>query len=137
MGAIEDMIWEKAAEDLYIGKAEYMAQLATWEIEPVERCGTIIGAVLRRGAEFHFATFGATPRIGRDTVRDVLAPQLAQFGYVTTKTPKPETRQHRFNRAVGFVAVGEDEFNIHYRLDRDRSAVARSTPRSMPCPQQP
>ncbi len=128
---LEDRIWDRAREDLYITREQYFETLKDWAIEPVTRDGVLLGAVMRKGPEFHFVTFRASSRIGRSVVRDVLAPQLEQFGYVLTRTPKPEERQHRFNRAVGFVAVGEDEYNIHYRLDRGRCAVTRSTS----CPQ--
>ena len=49
-------------------------------------------------------------------------------GYVLTKTPKEEERQRRFNEAIGFEKIGEDEYDIHYRLDRMRSAPCQSSP---------
>lgn len=126
MSSLEDLIWQRASEVLFIEKEQYIEQLRTYQVEAVERDGALLGAVMRKGPEFHFVTFGNAARIDRQTVRAVLEPQLAEYGYVLTRTPKPDTgRQHRFNRTMGFVAVGEDEYNIHYRLDRGRSAVNR------------
>lgn len=126
---VRELIWEQARETLFVEREQFMAGLAEWEIESVERDGLLLGAVLRKGPEFHFCTFGAAPRIGRQLIRDVLAPQMDRYGYVVTRTPKPATgRQHRFNRTMGFVQTGEDAYNVHYRLDRDRSAATRSAP---------
>ena len=121
-------LWAKASETLFISREQYLAQLEGWEIDTVDQDGAPVLIVMRKGPEFHFMTLEATARLSRGTVRTALAPQLDAFGYVLTKTPRPEERQHRFNKVVGFVQVGEDEYNIHYRLDRGRCAVTRSTP---------
>ncbi len=61
---------------------------------------------------------------------------FAEFGYVETRTPKiGYERQHRLNGKLGFVRTGEDEYNVHYRLDRGRSAVEEEHP--MPVAQLP
>jgi hypothetical protein len=65
-------------------------------------------------------------------VRDVLQKQFDAYGNVTTRTPKHETRQHRFNRAIGFVATGEDEYDVFYKLDRIRKPVATVDPHLEP-----
>lgn len=127
MDGLIDILWAKASEHLYCSKEQYVETLKGWAIEAVEQDGVPVGAVLRKEDEFHFITFGAAPRISRATVRAVLAPQLEAFGHVLTRTPRLEERQHRFNKTVGFVQTGEDEYNIHYRLDRGRCAVTRST----------
>lgn len=116
---IEDLLWQQAAEVLFITKEQYLEHLCAYAIEPVERDGVLVGAVLRKGAEFHFATFGSGRPITRAMIRDCLAPQLAEFGFVETKTPKTDVRQHRLNRKLGFAQVGEDEFNLRFRLARE------------------
>jgi hypothetical protein len=132
VSAAADLIWERARETLFVTREQFMAGLAEWQVEAVERDGTMIGAVMRKGPEFHFCTTGALARIDRQVIRDVLAPQMERYGYVLTRTPKIDARQHRFNRVMGFVAVGEDRYNVHYRLDRDRSAATRSAPCPLP-----
>lgn len=127
---IEDLIWRQASETLFVTREQYLDHLRAYAIEPVQRDGVLIGAVLRKGPEFHFTTFGSGRPITRATIRDCLAPQLVEFGYVETRTPKlGHDRQHRLNVKLGFVRTGEDAYNVHYRLDRGRSAE-----RSTPCP---
>lgn len=130
MAELEDLIWEQASRFLFVPKEQYLAELRTYDVEPVSRDGLLLGAVMRKGPELHFVTFKTGP-IGRDIVRRALDPQLDRYGYVETKTPKVDARQHRFNRVMGFVAVGEDQYNVHYRLDRGRSATHH---RSTACP---
>jgi hypothetical protein len=119
MSTIEDLIWRQASKTLFLTREQYMEHLRAFAIEPVERGGTLIGAVLRKNAELHFVTFDTGVPITRDIVRDALAPQLEEYGCVETKTPKLDRRQHRFNEGMGFVKVGEDEFNTLFRLSRD------------------
>jgi hypothetical protein len=136
MTTVEDLIWQQASQTLFLTREQYLEHLRTFAIEPIERDGILIGAVMRKGPELHFTTFRAGVAIDRQLIRDVLAPQLERYGYVETRTPKPDhTRQHRFNKVVGFVKTGEDDYNVHYRLDRGRSAAHRSAP--CPLPQSP
>lgn len=118
VASIEDLIWEQASQFLFMPKEQYLEELRTYAIEPVHRDGLLLGAILRKEAELHFVTFKAAP-IPRQVVREALAPQFEAFGYVTTRTPKVDSRQHRFNRLVGFRPVGEDEYDVHYRLRRE------------------
>lgn len=99
-------------------KEQYLESLRAFDIEPVQRDGVLLGAVLRREDELHFVTFKNGP-IPRQVVREALAPQFEKYGYVTTRTPKVEARQHRFNRIVGFRQVGEDEYDILYKMRRE------------------
>lgn len=111
-----DRLCEQAEESLFVSREQMRASLETWAIEPEIRDGKTVGAVLRRGPELHFATFGEP--ISRKTVVEALRPQLEQYGYVETRTPRHLERQHRFNRLIGFHAVGGDAFDIHYRMER-------------------
>lgn len=115
---IEDLIWEQVSQVLFVPREQYLEALATYTIEPVYRDGLLLGAVLRKGPELHFVTFKAGP-IPRQVVREALAPQFETYGYVVTRTPKVDTRQHRFNRLVGFRPVGEDAYDIHYELKQE------------------
>lgn len=115
MASLEDLIWEQASQYLFIPKEQYMAELAAYSLEPVTRDGRLLAVVMRREDELHFVTFKAGP-LSREMVRSALEPQLREFGRVTTRTPKVETRQHRFNRVVGFRQVGEDEYDVLYEM---------------------
>jgi len=111
---LRELVWQRASEHLFVPKEQYMAALDSWQVEPVERDGDLLAVVMRKGDEFHFITFGK--RISREAIRSVLAPQFRDYGRVTTRTPKVEARQHRFNRMVGFRQVGEDEYDILYEM---------------------
>lgn len=133
MSEIEDLIWAQASQHLFVTREQYMEQLRTFEIEPVERDGVLVVAWLRKGPELHMFT----PKSGRPITRKMLAeafePQFEKYGHVDVRTPKLDRRQRRINERVGFVAVGEDKYNIHYRLDRGRWSLQRSTS----CPSSP
>ncbi len=114
-----DRLWEQVEPTVFIGKDEWLAGLAGWDIEAVEIDGKLAFSSLVRGHEFHFASFNTGAKITRDMIRARLDPIIEKHGYVTTKTPKDGAdRQHRFNRAFGFHVIGEDEFFIMYRMER-------------------
>jgi hypothetical protein len=117
---IVDALWEKAEPLLYISKDEFSALLEGWTIEGVEHEGELAFAFLSKGPQFHFQSFSAKQPITLKMIKTYLQPLIDRYGYVTTKTPKDDTRQHRFNRRFGFAAVGDDNFDIHYRLERIR-----------------
>lgn len=93
-----------------------MAALDGWEITPVENDGALVVVTLTKGPELHFQSFGRP--IPRRIVRSIVQQIIDRHGYVTVKTPKIEPRQQRFNRAIGFRQVGEDEYDVHFRMDK-------------------
>lgn len=115
--SVIDSLWEQAEPNIYIGKAEFIRSLDGWTIEPVEIDGDLAYVTMTNGPEFHFTTFGKH-RGTIKMVRDGIQPVIDQHGFVLTRTPKDADRQHRFNRLIGFVADGEDEFFIHYRMEK-------------------
>ena len=115
-----DRIWARVEPTVYITKAEYLAGLEGWTIIPHKVGSLVVGAVLTKGSELHFVTFGETWKLSRVNIRQYLAPVLAREGCVTTKTPKDDTRQQRFNRLIGFTDDGEDEFFLHMKLTKLR-----------------
>lgn len=120
-----DLLWEAAEPNVFISKECFINNLDGWELEPVENDGELILILLKRGPELHFQPFGKP--IPRRVVHGVIQKVIDQNGYCLTKTPKEEIRQHRFNKIIGFRQVGEDEYDIHYRIDtlmRDRNENA-------------
>lgn len=115
---IRDRLWEQAEPHLFIAKDEFLKNLDGWEIKPVEVDGELAFATLVKGPAFHFQSFGTRHPISLRMIKEFLRTLIDQHGYATTKTPKEDTRQHRFNRLLGFQAVGEDEFDIHYRIEK-------------------
>lgn len=125
MSYLVDLLWNDLRGDLYITKDQFVQSLDGWTIDPVSVDGKVAFLTLRKGPRFHFQSLGTRHRITRKMIREFLAPIIAEHGYALTNTPKDDERQRRFNELFGFKAVGEDEFDIYYRLDAMRSA---------PCP---
>lgn len=118
--SVLDKIWEQVEASVFVSRAEFLRGLDGWDVREVEVNGRVAGAILTRGPEFHFATFGETTRITARMARELLQPIIDQYGYVDTRTPKDAIRQQRFNLLIGFEAWGEDEFFIHYRAHKLR-----------------
>lgn len=117
---IEDLLWERAKEKLYLSKEEFLATLEGWDIVPHYVGEDLAWITLHKGPEIHFQTVGKTRPMPRGRFNAVVQGIIDQHGYAETKTPKDDTRQHRFNRLYGFEAIGEDEFDIHFRITRLR-----------------
>jgi hypothetical protein len=116
MSAVLDALWEQAEPQVFITREQFEHGLEGWTIEPVERDGELVGAFVTRGPELHFATFKRIA-VPLRLIRDHLEPIIARHGFVRTRTPKDAPRQQRFNELLGFVAEGEDEFFLFYRMD--------------------
>lgn len=104
---------------LFLSRAEFEKTLEGWEIEPVHGADGVIGCFLTKGPELHFQKFDSTP-VGRQHLKR-LAELIERYGYAQTRTPKDDDRMCRFNERLGFYRTGEDEFDIHYRIDRIRA----------------
>lgn len=115
---IIDAIWKETEPKVFISKREFMATLDGWDVAARELDGEIIGATLTNGPEFHFVTFGSKKPLTRALIADCLRPILDKHGFVRTKTPKDDVRQHRFNSIIGFVVESTDEFFTHFRMDK-------------------
>ena len=115
---ILERLWLENEEALYITKQEFMAGFVDWDIAPHYAGDVMVGTTMSKGSEFHFARFTGDWTLTRADIRRYLEPILAQYGCVTTRTPKEDVRQSRFNKILGFVPTGEDEFFTHYRLEQ-------------------
>jgi hypothetical protein len=120
MSAVLDALWQQMEPHAYVTREEFERNMESWTLEPVEREGMLVAVFATQGPELHFTTFkpgGRTFPASLRLIRERLEPLLERYGFVRTRTPKDEPRQRRFNERLGFVAVGEDEFFIFYRLD--------------------
>lgn len=114
-----DALWAQIEPTVFISRAEFVASLADWDVEPVRIDGVLAFVTMTKGPEFHFAAFGTGAPISRGMIRARLDPIIARHGFVTTRTPREGAdRQHRFNRAFGFREIDGDEFFVNYRMDR-------------------
>ena len=113
-----DRLLEKAEPMAFIPKDDFVRALDEWKIYAVIEKGVMLAIVGENGPRMHFETTGSGKPIPRRIVRVVLQGIIDRHGYAVTKTPKEEMRQRRFNEAVGFKMVGEDEYDIHYKIER-------------------
>lgn len=114
---------------LFLTREQFEQSLDGWALDPVLRPDGSIGIIfLSKGPEFHFQKFGTDIQASRAILKKYPGEIIAAHGYALTKTPKTDTRQLRFNTRLGFYQVGEDEFDIHLRIDHLRV-------KETPCPQ--
>lgn len=123
---VRELIWRQASEHLFVTREQYMADLDQWEIEPIEVAGEIAFAIMVKGAAIHLASFRTGHKFPLHAFKDRVQDLLDRHGHVETRTPKGETRQRALNEVFGFAKTGEDDYDVHYRLDRIRSATERS-----------
>lgn len=116
-----DLLWERAKDTLYLSREQYEQSLGGWTLDPLHReDGSVSMIFVVRGPEFHFAKFGSDVLASRDHLRKYPGTLIQKYGYALTKTPKTDARQARFNERLGFYRIGEDEFDIHLRIDQLR-----------------
>ena len=120
-----DRIWEVVGPTMYLSREHWESCWDGWTIEGHELDGALAYATLINGPEFHFVVLREHNRGTPGIIRSHLKPLLERYGHVVTRTPKNETRQLRFNRAVGFRETGEDEFFLHLRLEAEGSRWLR------------
>jgi hypothetical protein len=122
-----DRLWAQIEPDVYITREQFVRGLVDWDIEAIRIDGELAFVTLTRGPEFHYTSFGVG-KISIAMIRLWLAPILDLHGYATTRTLKSEPRQHRLNLRLGCTVTGEDEFTIHYRLDRPQHGLELECP---------
>lgn len=109
-------------ETLFIPKEQFVRTLGDWTVERFVIDGELAFAALSKGPEFHFQSFGTGHPITPTMIREYLRKIIDEYGYAKTATPKEDVRQHRFNLRFGFTVTGEDEYDVHYRIERLRHA---------------
>ena len=113
-----DAIWAEVGQKVFISKREFDASLDGWTLETKELDGTVIGATLVNGPEFHFVTFGPKRALTAALITSCLQPIIDAHGFVRTKTPREDDRQHHFNMLIGFEVESLDEFYTYFRMER-------------------
>ncbi|MGC8534856.1 MAG: hypothetical protein ACP5QR_04910 [Rhizomicrobium sp.] len=113
---LENLLWEAAKNALFCSKNEFCRSLDGWAIEPIEIGGELAFLTVKMGPKFHFHSLKTGHAMTRRMIVDFLRPIIAEFGYAETKTPHSDDRQHRFNHLIGFECVGEDAFDVIYRI---------------------
>ena len=117
---IIDAIWKETEHKVFISKRQFVESLVGWELATKDVDGETVGAVMVKGPEFHFITFGLKKPITRTLIADCIQPILNKHGVVRTKTPKDDFRQHRLNLLIGFIVESTDEFFTYFRMEQFR-----------------
>jgi hypothetical protein len=115
---IIDRLWQDSP--LFLTREQFGQTLQGWEIHRVHGAAGLAGVVITKGPEFHFSKFDPHYQVTRADLARWPGDLIAKYGYALTRTPKDDTRQHRFNARLGFVKVGEDQYDIHLRITRMR-----------------
>lgn len=115
---ILERLW--ADSPLFLTREAFEHGLQDWTFHEMHRGGRLVAVFISKGAEFHFTKWDAGYHFTRDDLREWPGGLIERYGYADTRTPKTDTRQRRFNERLGFVQIGEDEFDVHYRITRLR-----------------
>jgi hypothetical protein len=115
---LRDKLWAVLEPRLFVTREQFDTNLKGWELEPVVIGGDLAFIVISKGPEFHYHSLGTGHGIPLQFARELTNRLIARHGYAETSTPKDDVRQQRFNRRFGFVAVGDDGFDIRFRIER-------------------
>jgi len=112
-----DMLWAKTEPTSFLSKELFIRGLDGWNIKPVWMDDELAFVTAQRGPDFHFQSMGGGHKLTRAMINDYLQKIINEHGYAATKTPVDDVKQRRFNELFGFKVVGEDEYEIHYRIE--------------------
>jgi hypothetical protein len=115
---LAERLWRLAEPTVFVSREQYLKSFDGWTVNEVKIDGKPAFVTMVRGPEFHFASLNTGARISMQMIREFLKPIVAEYGHAITRTPKGDLRQDRFNRRIGFSAIGTDEFNTIYRIRR-------------------
>lgn len=111
-------LWQDSP--LFLTRAEFEKTLEGWTLEPIYKDGEVAVVFVVKGPEFHFSKLDPSYQAGREILRRYPGELIARYGYALTRTPKDDVRQMRFNSRLGFFVIGEDEYDLHLRIEKLR-----------------
>lgn len=114
---VMDQMWDTIKDTLYISREQFEKSLEGYTVTPMANDAGIYAVVIHRGPSFHFMTLGPKWSLTKEILRQFPGSLIALYGYAETFTPIEDTRQHRFNKRLGFVETRRDEQNIYYRIE--------------------
>lgn len=115
---LRERIWQQVQETLFISRDQYMRDLEPWTLEPVEIDGKVAFVIMVKGPAIHLVSFRTGHKFPLRAFTRRVQALIEQHGHVETKTPIWEAKQQALNEAFGFTRVGQDEYDVVYRLDR-------------------
>jgi hypothetical protein len=120
------ILWEHSP--IFTTFDEFAKRLEGWTIDPLYGPRGLEAIFVVKGPAFHFAKIDPEARATKAVLERYPGQLIEKYGYATTSTPKTDTRVLRFNRAIGFVVTGEDELDVHQRIERLRFMNTKDTP---------
>lgn len=126
---ILEKIWNTVKDTLYITKEQFERSLAAFEILPeYTKEGDLIGAVIQNKASFHFVVFGIKWSLNKELLARWPGKIIEQYGYAETYTPLEDTRQHRFNKRIGFFETHRDDKYVYFRIEKLKMTLPNEVP---------
>lgn len=116
--SVMDLLWERASQMLFVSREDFERGLEGWSMEVVEVRGVPAYVFVTRGPEFHFHSLGNFNSLRLKEFGIAIQKLIDQHGYAETRTPRHETTQRRVNERFGFFQVGEDDLDVHFRIER-------------------
>lgn len=115
---ISDILWDRIEPLIYISKEAFVAYLKEWEMHlwPNSEDPEFVAFV--KGPEFHYASLKPKASLSRKAIVEFLNKIIAREGHAITRTPLEDERQQRFNELIGFQKIGEDEYDIIFKIEK-------------------
>lgn len=113
-----DILWSHVEKVLYISREDFDRAIAPWECRVLEIGGVPSFIVVTNGPEFHIDSLGVGTKMPLREISSMLDEIVTKHGYAFTRTPKEDLRQRRVNEMFGARLVDEDEFDVHYKLEK-------------------
>jgi len=110
--------YEKSEPFLFLTEKEFSESFKDWTMicHPDKEDPAFVAFV--KGPEFHFVSMERRVPLSLKTIKDFLRVIIKHKGYALTRTPHEDKRQQRFNELIGFQKISEDEYDIHYRIEK-------------------
>lgn len=114
--AVHDRLWAEAEPNFFGTRDDFAKQWEGWETVTVDEGGQAAFVALVKGPIFHFHSFRTGQHLSLARIKAFLQSLIDRYGYAETRTPITDGRQQRFNRRIGFVETGRDEYDVIYKI---------------------
>ena len=117
---LKERLWEIVKDTPELTYYDFLCNLEGWTLDGVYDGDALAFVVITKGPEFHFVSCGTKLKVNRAILAKYPGSLIDRYGFAETSTPKtPEyTRQHRFNKLIGFVPTHETDTHVFYRIER-------------------
>jgi hypothetical protein len=117
--ALIQVMFKKVSEQLYVTLEQFVKCLDGYDLSPEYNSdGEMHSVVIHAKQDFHFMCLGPKWSLNKDILSRWPGKLIEKFGYATTATPLEDTRQHRFNKRLGFFETSRDAINVNYKIEK-------------------